>query len=152
MILKDWITKSGLRALVIKNCHVGHNCGYVGIPENHPLYGKDYSQHCDVLIPLRNKIKNESIGKRGIIPIFCWDGESASIQIIFNVHGGVTFSGTHKLVKSKLWWIGYDCGHSGDTPEKCDLKYCIKECESLAKQLKLVKSAKPKKRTSGVEE
>jgi hypothetical protein len=72
------------------------------------------------------------------------------------VHGGLTFA--NKIKDSDLWWLGYDCGHSGDAQdpdlikdERCreiaksmpvgpmekarDLDYCIKECEFLAEQL-----------------
>lgn len=57
-----------------------------------------------------------------------------------NVHGGVTFAAGGKNsehpIKSNLWWIGFDCAHLDDTPEKCNLDYCKRECESLAAQIK----------------
>jgi len=139
-ILRDWKTKVGFRAIVIKT-EMGHNCGYVGVDKKHALFGKSYSQHCDCLIPLRNKAMKGKISKRGIIPVFCYDGESASMDIVFDVHGGVTYSGTDKKypIKSNLHWIGFDCAHAGDTLEICNLDYCIKECESLAKQIKEIK-------------
>ena len=55
------------------------------------------------------------------------------------VHGGLTFS--DKFKDSDLWWIGYDCAHSGDystfnpTGKVRDVDYCTKQCENLAKQL-----------------
>lgn len=139
IVLADWKTKAGYKAVVIES-HMGHNCGYIGIPKFNPLYGKDYDEHCEFLIPFRELIKNMDIGKRGIIPIFCWDGEKACMDIIFNVHGGITYSRTNNEypVKSKLHWIGFDCAHGDDTRNKCDLEYCINECENLAEQLKLV--------------
>ena len=38
---KEWITKAGLKASVIAT-PMGHRCGYVGVPTEHPLYGKHY--------------------------------------------------------------------------------------------------------------
>ena len=141
IILKEWKTKAGFKAAVIKHNSFGHLCGYVGVDKKHSLYAKGYHQHCDCLIPSRDKAMKGKVGKRGVISMFCYDGESASMDIVFDVHGGVTYAGTDKEypIKSKLHWIGFDCGHAGDTPEKCDLDYCIKECENLAKQIAEVK-------------
>ena len=52
-------------------------------------------------------------------------------------HGGLTYSG-HYLLDKKYpgWWIGFDCAHGGDTPEKCDLKFCINECRNIVDQIR----------------
>ena len=138
IILKEWKTKEGYMAAIMQH-PFGHNCGYVGVKKNHPLYGKSYSQHCDCLIKSRDKALKEPVGKRGIVPVFCYDGESASMDIVFNIHGGITFAETTKTypieTEELLHWIGFDCSHLDDTPEKCDLDYCINECENLSKQL-----------------
>jgi hypothetical protein len=136
-ILKDWITKEGYSAVVLQ-VSIGHKCGYVGVTKDHPLYGKTYGEHCDCLIPLRDKALKGSIGKRGIIPILCSNGKTASMDIVFDVHGSVTYTnGALADIEEYRfrWWIGFDCAHAGDTPEKCDLDFCIKECESLSKQI-----------------
>jgi hypothetical protein len=54
-VLKDWITKEGYRVVVLR-VSMGHNCGYIGVTKDHPLYGKTYSQHCDCLVPLNDLI------------------------------------------------------------------------------------------------
>lgn len=84
-IEKDFII-DGYRCAIIGQS-LGHRCGYVGIPKGHVLYGKDYSY-----------IENE---------------------FNISVHGGLTFSDYGDEiypVKSdeNLWWLGFDCGHSGD--------------------------------------
>jgi len=140
-IIKEWKTKEGYKARVV-SCEyqkgiTHHYCGYIGITKKHPLFEKSYSQHCDALMKLRDKVLKEPIGKRGIIPIFCYDGESASMHIIFNVHGGITFADYHDKNKS-LWWIGFDCAHEDDTIEKCNVEYVIAECNSLSKQINVV--------------
>ena len=128
-IVKDWMTESGLRAVVYMT-EMGHHCGYVGVPENHPAYGMDYSD--DAL--------------EGI-----------------EVHGGLTYSSQNEdypvTSETPIQWLGYDCGHAWDAPSPeyydslnevtqkysrsfhdsdCifrDVEYCMKECESLGKQL-----------------
>ena len=93
---------------------MGHRCGYVRIPAGHRLYGLSYSEQ----IPVKFKeLKGEKIGKRGIVPIFCAGNlkpdDNVSMDLLFDVHGGITFSGKDVAGK-KGWWIGFDCAHSGD--------------------------------------
>lgn len=141
---KSWTTEEGYQAAIIKTnkSWTNHRCGYIGVPKSHPLFGKGYSQHCDVLIKLREEVKKEPIGDRGIIPVFYWDGESASMDVLFNVHGGVTYAETGKEypleTEEELHWIGYDCAHVGDTDDKCTLSFCEEQCIQLSEQIKKV--------------
>lgn len=129
---------SGCRCVVIMTS-MGHRCGYIGINKSHPLYGAHYSKKSEILQSRLEWLKNQEIGKRGIIPTFCWDGKSVSPEILFEVHGGITFSnGGEKSeypVESNLWWFGFDCAHLDDNPVRCNTAYCVEECNSLAKQL-----------------
>ena len=69
---------------------MGHRCGYVGIPKNHPLYGKEYSDYLE--------IKKADVGDRkisGIFPLLgaCLDkDERIRIEAYFSCHGGITFA------------------------------------------------------------
>jgi len=38
----------GLKLLILRNERLGHLCGYVGVPEGHPFYGKDLEQLADL--------------------------------------------------------------------------------------------------------
>jgi hypothetical protein len=112
IVEKDWITQAGLRAVVVlidAGSPFSWRCGYVGVPKTHPWFGKDY----------------EDEG-----PINC------------NVHRGLTYADNTlcvQLYDTDLWWFGYDCAHSGDglfsDGDRKTLKFCIEQCESLAKQL-----------------
>jgi len=57
-------------------------------------------------------------------------------DIVVNVHGGITYTNYHHLIpESTLWYIGFDCAHTGDTPEICDITYVTKQCNLLSRQL-----------------
>lgn len=155
VVERDWTTKAGFRAVVIMG-RLGHRCGYVGLPPSHPLHGADYGEAS----PALSFPADEPVGKRGIIPLMCCNGE-ARPDAVFDVHGGLTYSGNDSGYPAKsdgLWWFGFDCGHSGDRasdeylaaqrkkyPEHQilwlaegvhrTLEYCVDECESLAAQM-----------------
>lgn len=140
---KHW-QHEGYECVVVMNEHMGFRCGYVGIPKGHPLYGKPYNEDCPELKGMIGE--HTTIGKRGALTVFCWDGKSTDPQIVFDVHGGLTYSGEagYPIDKPDTWWFGYDCGHAGDMTNYTvhdgdvmrDLDYCVGECESLAEQLK----------------
>mgnify|MGYP000860826612 CR=1 FL=1 len=92
---------------------MGHRCGYVKIPSKSKLYKVEYYENLGLS---RRIMNNKKIGKRGIIPVFCWDGKTITPEILFDVHGGLTFSG--KLRDMNGWWLGFDCAHSGDGKDK----------------------------------
>ena len=109
-------TYKGYRCVVIFT-DMGHRCGYVGIKPGHPLYKKDYTDYLD--IP-KSELDGEEIGNRGIMPIFFTaldDDDRVRMDVYFNVHGGLTYSGDNNgtyPVESNLWWLGFDCGHYND--------------------------------------
>ena len=139
-----WKTKAGLWGCVILT-DMGHRCGYVGVSDSHALYGVDCSQEVDCL----NFPGDEPVGKRGIIPLLA--GSRRAPDVVFDVHGGLTFSGPIGDVETapkSLWFFGFDCAHHGDAPEPGysnhsifsggvvrSLDYVVGECESLAAQL-----------------
>jgi len=63
-------------------------------------------------------LQNATIGKRSLISALCWDGKNVSPSILFDVHGGITYSGgTWKYPTRQIdpiWWFGFDCAHYGD--------------------------------------
>lgn len=90
---------TGLPCLAVRHPSLGHWCGYVGVPEDHPFFGKSY------------------VG-------FCSDGKTFP-----EVHGGFTYfdlcdpgeaeaTGICHLPAEgepdHVWWFGFDCAHSND--------------------------------------
>lgn len=86
-------TYRGLKCVVVMQAW-GHRCGYVGIPQKHPLYGKK----CGERLRARSAL---------------------DIDDYFKVHGGLTYSegSDNYPIPSDLWWFGFDCNHCFD---KCD--------------------------------
>jgi len=117
----------GLPCLMMRNRSFGNWCGYVGVPKDSRLNGKNYYFYTESengLSKLEQAINNIS------------------------VHGGLTFSEKRKE-NDDTWYFGFDCAHSGDLvgylfdyPEMDrgdtykDKQFVITECQNLAKQLK----------------
>ena len=98
---------------------IGHRCGYIALKPDHPLFGVKYSG--EVNYPeLLQEIKSSTIGKKSILSVVCWDGETTNLDLLIDVHGGLTYSGGSKkgrypmLQFDEVWWLGFDCGHYGD--------------------------------------
>lgn len=141
----------------------GHRCGYVGVPNSHPLSNIKYNE--TIQRPeLLERIKNSPTDKKCIISLLCWDGESVRPDLLLNAHGGITYSGKDKTYPTcnydPIWWFGFDCAHYGDEKDFESLKeyyplkhynmvkkyaffdgsirtktYVEDECKSLAEQL-----------------
>ena len=153
-------TYKDLRYVVLMT-RMGHRCGYVGVSNESILYGKNYQND----IPIRiGDMLNQPVGKRGVLNLLSMLGkdedDNINIGCFFNVHGGITYSGSGEddyPVPSSLWWFGYDCGHAGDGRDLSVLddeereifsrsifpgdvirtkEYCIEECKSLIDQIK----------------
>lgn len=144
---------TGLPCLIDRK-DMGIFCGYVGVPESHPWYGKAYSE------PM------------GECTEYCdEDGHCGhSIDSRLRAHGGVNFSDhcsphatessgvchvTEPGESDRVWWFGFDAGHAGDvTPgyghilpslmmhgQYRDLAYVRAEVTQLAAQLAAVSAS-----------
>lgn len=146
-------------------------CGYAGVPEGHPLYGLHYSDpspHLGEQLSTRlgqPMLENEGLG----VLLACLSGSAgASPDVVFHVHGGITYSGAcqegdpatticHVAPPgaAPVWWFGFDCAHSGDLmprhaaefPRAFErgtyrtLEYVIEEVHGLARELRAVQRA-----------
>lgn len=81
----------GFPCLMVRQPRVGHWCGYVGVPKGHPWHGESN---------------------------YFWDRQDGP-----EVHGGITYGEAcagaicHVPAPGEpddVWWIGFDCAHSGD--------------------------------------
>jgi hypothetical protein len=128
----------GLPCIAVRN-KLGAWCGYVGIPNNHPLRDKSYNQLYDMEV---------DINIHG--------------GLTFSDYG--TFPMNHSQLEHKAtWYYGFDCAHSGDLVPSmlalnvkfgiptgfsfhesyCTFDYCKSQIKSLARQLRELQ-ARPK--------
>jgi hypothetical protein len=118
---KDMAT--GLPCLAVRNQHMGHWCGYVGVAPGHPQYemgGCELDVHGGVNFAA-----------------MCAPGEPVETGVCHIAEPGEP---------EHVWWLGFDCAHAFDlVPFMSDtlrlggiyrtLDYVQAECRSLALQL-----------------
>lgn len=93
---------TGLPCLIVRNFG-GALCGYVGVPQTHPAYGKHYDDPECGGFDVHGGIT--FTGK-------CNPSEEASRSICHVVSPGED---------DNVWWLGFDCAHAFDmTPANAD--------------------------------
>lgn len=155
---KQWQDpETDLVCLAVRDPVAGHWYGYVGVPSGHPLHGVKHNQASELLVVALEQRKKRPIGKQPsfALMIACVLGGElvkASPEIVFEVHGGITFSNGcmpgSTPTDGEPWWFGFDCAHCDDlspglshTKDGCyrSLKYVEGECIRLAKQLAAIR-------------
>lgn len=108
-VLKDWITKCGLRARVIENSIHGHLCGYVGVDQDSGFFEVDYNE-IENFISVHGGTTFSGFFEDLDAPDLWWIGYDCA----------------------------HSCDFSNYNPKgiKRNVDYCAKECEELARQLK----------------
>jgi hypothetical protein len=99
----------------------GHLCGYVEIPKGHPYYRRNSGENGDWITASESKTQRSQVKFPYI-----------------NVHGGVTYSG--KMDDEETFCWGFDCGHYGDTMDKCDHRFVEQEILRMAKQIRQIEA------------
>jgi hypothetical protein len=112
---KKWITEAGYEAEVIAQ-KMGHRCGYVTVPKDHPHYGKGYD---DVDVDVHGGL---TYAEEGTFGFDCAHWNDARDVSIMSDEYTQIFHGWPSL--------------GDDEPTIKTLEFCVTECESLAKQLK----------------
>lgn len=129
VIEKKWITKSGLRAEVLFNLFSGFRCGYVYIPENHPLYGVDFWDMDDINVhggvTYSDNSKEDNTWKIGFDCGHAYDG--IDIESLEKHLPECTYEDKCEKYKAMNSLSG------GEIRTK---EYVTEQCELLAKQLK----------------
>ena len=133
-VVKSIDLEFGFHGLIVKHV-MGHLCGYVGVPCEHPLYEMAYDQCLQGCRPVPASWRTIYADAR-TIPDFpplpeipdsmedppwdtwpCgWQGEKhPTPENQFKVHGSVDYGGRGVLgMKPELWYFGFRCDHVGD--------------------------------------
>jgi hypothetical protein len=120
----QWVS-SNLDCLIVRG-PMGALCGYVGVPESHPMFEKDYNS-ADVEVHGGLTFANR-----------CSPSPEGDHKGICHVEEGAA--------NETVWWLGFDCGHAWDVIPRYDFtfgsdetyrnfSYVKKEVEGLARQL-----------------
>jgi hypothetical protein len=127
---------TGLPCLIHRAPVTGALCGYVGVPEGHPWFGRDYKE-----------LEDPNVHGGLTFSDFCYPelGE----------HGEGICHVVEPGEDDKVWWVGFDCSHAGDLSPRVGalmrthgalarheslpdtyrhLAYVREECRSLAQQ------------------
>lgn len=119
---KQWQdAATGMACLAVRHSSSGHWCGYVGVPKQHPLHGKDY-----------DSVDARVHGGLTFAAKCSPEGDPSK--------------GVCHVADEEVWWFGFDCAHYLDlTPghrmmrdegdKYRSLAYVESECAQLAQQL-----------------
>lgn len=117
---------AGFPCMLHRN-RMGGWCGYVAVPPGHVLHGKKCSDRVQIPDAWRERVVD--LDKTSVMGLFveaCGEAGAdgcASMDCVLQVHGGVTYASACQgelchVPKpgepDNVWWIGFDCGHSGD--------------------------------------
>lgn len=98
-------------------------CGYIGVPNDHALFGKGY----DTEIPGAEIDDATKIDQVGVITVFCHAGLGGNprVDILVRCHGGLTYAdkGWWPDETRAAWWFGFDCSHSDDLCPAKDMQH-----------------------------
>src|SRR4051812_35928793 len=111
----------GLPCVMRRNPKFGTWCGYVGIPREHPLFGKSYNDTLNLPVSWfeGRKVHEGSSPMQLFGHILSGaksPGDNCPIGLALQVHGGVNFAedAPPDHEPDGHWWLGFDCGHSWD--------------------------------------
>lgn len=102
----QWI-HSGLDCLIVRG-PMGALCGYVGVPESHPFWEKDYDDDAiDV-----NVHGGLTFADR------CQPTDDPAKHICHTEEGAAN---------KTVWWLGFDCNHAFDLAPKMDTRWRVRD-------------------------
>lgn len=167
---KQWTGESGLPCLIVRGPHGALN-GYVGVPKGHPAYGEHYDSidvraHGGLTYASHDKEKptraawrrwrTRALARRGEATQYpvgdaarLLSERAKEIEDYDAFVAWVTASNISNGGDEDLYWLGFDCAHSGDMAPAYgryrfarfeddayrDIAYVTAEVESLAEQL-----------------
>lgn len=142
-IEKKW-KHAGLDCAVLL-LDMGHRCGYVKVPDEHPWHGLGYDAEAPGAEPLvdGNTPVADAVESFGVLTTVCAalstseddDSYLRRISMQVRVHGGVTYAGKAPGDLPDGWWFGFDTAHADDSPAFWTVDAMAAETERLAEQV-----------------
>lgn len=132
----NWVDPdTGLDCMLVRAEVSGSLCGYVGIPESHPLFGVHYGEPSPVLASLTMQRMGEPVGEHPpfsvLLGALMGQFPEPSPVTALRVHGGITYSDVcdeggrichvpQPGRPARVWWYGFDTGHHNDQSPAID--------------------------------
>lgn len=108
---RQWLDEAtGFPCLIVRSAGSGALCGYVGLPKDHPDFGKSYDDISDY----------EAHGGLTFAGS-CRPNADESKHICHKADGD-----------DHVWWLGFDCAHYGDISPAYEARSYHKGLASLA--------------------
>jgi len=126
---------NGLPSIVLFSHDKGVRFGYVGVRGG---YAEETAQCFNYEFPGNDYVPNETeilalLGKKDM-PMFCNYGADDFLDKTYSV-----VTSTHSVGRNGFLWVGYDCGHVGETYDKNAIQqYYPDEADNLIKKLSLI--------------
>lgn len=125
---------NGLPSIVLFSHDMGVRFGYVGVRgkyEQETAQCFNYEFPCEDYTPNETEIL-ELLGKKDM-PMFCNYGADDFLDKVYSV-----VTSTHSVGRNGFNWVGYDCGHIGESYDKNAIQqYYPYEADNLIKKLSL---------------
>lgn len=116
-----WIdSRTNLHCAMIRNPDFGMWCGYVAVPQGHPLHGKEYGDSLQVSVEFADRFLQRTVDLArdvGILNLILAREINPQktgyldVALALPAHGGITYSSSDAI---GMWWFGFDCLHAGD--------------------------------------
>ncbi|RUN75492.1 hypothetical protein EJC47_15795 [Sphingomonas sp. TF3] len=155
-----WIDpRTGYECIMLRHDPDGFLSGYVGVPEDHPLFGWDHEAIApEIGIDVHGGLTYSRICNDEPSPQ--WSLEAEAHRICHVVVGHASLNTTDDRVHSGQWWLGFECNHLYDVvpgrpqhrqgfmgaethAEYRDDAYVVREILNLAAQLKALALGEP---------
>lgn len=120
----NWVdSRTGLNCAMIRHGVLGTWCGYVAVPEGHPLHGKSYSDSVQVPMTFMDRFFSRELNVErdiGFLNMFLatidpdralGDQGHIALVLVLPAHQGLSYASPDD---DGAWWFGFDCAHGGD--------------------------------------
>lgn len=156
--------ETGLECIMLRDTHGGHLCGYVGVPQGHPLWGWDHEAvPATVGIEVHGGLTYSQICAEGPRPVRRLVAEARRICHVPPSavrYMPLQHATDHRPGDAHAWWFGFSCDHVYDVvpsdrqdrarflgaetaAEYRDDAYVVREILNLARQLRAIADGAP---------
>lgn len=128
---------SGYDCIMLRDTDDGFLCGYVGIPQDHPLWGWDANAvPPDIGIDVHGGLTYSRLCEEGPSPTRRLAVEARRICHVTlrpAVYHPVEHATDHRVEDSHAWWFGFSCDHAYDLIPNDGLNSSVSKSSEIAR-------------------